>query len=370
MAALKTEVDKIDTETLKTVPDDLAKLSNVVKNDVVKKTEHSSLKTKVDNIDTSSYVTKTKFENDISDLDDKNDKTDKKIPDITNLATKSGITSLLATRTSNSKTTEIENKIKTVDNKIPTTTGPATKTELTAVENKIPDANGFVKKSDYTTEITPIKNDFVNNASLDGKLNGLKAQNIADEVKKVDDKTKKNASDILGFESRLKQKEDIVDEGQRENSFTRGFYYYLQKNYLVYECRTYSFKKNTSNKLTTWKSTGIDNLSTNSNLKAISDGKLLLPTLENYGRMSVKFNGSCFVQNKVLHPNNNNAVNIYIVYKLDIINNTRNTDYTIQTALFGAIKITKNNDFSKNNYEEYGICFNEGGEFIHTVKRG
>ena len=137
----------------------------------------------------------------------------------------------------------------------------------------------------------------------------------------------------------------------------------MQKNYLVYECRTYSFKKNTSNKLTTWKSTGIDNLSTNSNLKAISDGKLLLPTLENYGRMSVKFNGSCFVQNKVLHPNNNNAVNIYIVYKLDIINNTRNTDYTIQTALFGAIKITKNNDFSKNNYEEYG-------EFIHTVKRG
>ena len=64
---------------------------------------------------------------------------------------------------------------------------------------------------------------------------------------------KKNASDILGFESRLKQKEDIVDEGQRENSFTRGFYHYLEKSYLVYECRTYSFKKNTTSKLTTWK---------------------------------------------------------------------------------------------------------------------
>ena len=38
---------------------------------------------------------------------------------------------------------------------------------------------------------------------------------------------KKNATDILGFESRLQQKEDIVDEEQRENSFTRGFYYYL-----------------------------------------------------------------------------------------------------------------------------------------------
>ena len=39
LAALKTEVDNTDTDKLKTVPDDLAKLSNVVKNDVVKKTE-------------------------------------------------------------------------------------------------------------------------------------------------------------------------------------------------------------------------------------------------------------------------------------------------------------------------------------------
>ena len=43
LAALKTEVDKIDTDKLKTVPDDLAKLSNVVKNDVVKNTTHNTL---------------------------------------------------------------------------------------------------------------------------------------------------------------------------------------------------------------------------------------------------------------------------------------------------------------------------------------
>ena len=48
LASLKTEVDKIDVETLKTVPVDLAKLSDAVKNDVVKKTEYNSLKTKVD----------------------------------------------------------------------------------------------------------------------------------------------------------------------------------------------------------------------------------------------------------------------------------------------------------------------------------
>ena len=40
LAALKTEVDKIDADKLKTVPADLAKLSNVIDNDVVKKTDY------------------------------------------------------------------------------------------------------------------------------------------------------------------------------------------------------------------------------------------------------------------------------------------------------------------------------------------
>ena len=48
LAALKTEVDKMDVDKLKTIPADLAKLSNVVKNDVVKKTDYS---TKVTNIE-------------------------------------------------------------------------------------------------------------------------------------------------------------------------------------------------------------------------------------------------------------------------------------------------------------------------------
>ena len=48
LASLKTEVDKIDADKLKTIPIDLVKLSNVIKNYVVKKTEYNSLKTKVD----------------------------------------------------------------------------------------------------------------------------------------------------------------------------------------------------------------------------------------------------------------------------------------------------------------------------------
>ena len=54
LAALKTEVDKIDTDKLKTVPDDLAKLSNVVKNDVVKKTDYNA---KINAIDSAAKAT-------------------------------------------------------------------------------------------------------------------------------------------------------------------------------------------------------------------------------------------------------------------------------------------------------------------------
>ena len=79
--------------------------------------------------------------------------------------------------------------------------------------------------------------------------------------------------------------------------------------------------------------------------------------------MNVKFSGNYFVQNKVLHPNNNNVVNIYIVYKLDPISFSRNTDRTVQNALLGAITIPENTDSSKNKYQGYGICFDEGGSF-------
>ena len=48
LAALKTEVDKIDVDKLKTTPADLTKLSNVVKNDVVKKTNYSTKITSIE----------------------------------------------------------------------------------------------------------------------------------------------------------------------------------------------------------------------------------------------------------------------------------------------------------------------------------
>ena len=56
MVNLKTKVDKLDIDKLASVPVDLSKLSNVVKNDVVKKTVFDKLVAKVNNIDTSGLV--------------------------------------------------------------------------------------------------------------------------------------------------------------------------------------------------------------------------------------------------------------------------------------------------------------------------
>ena len=81
LAALKTEVDKIDTDKLKTAPTDLAKLTNAIENDAVKKTDYN---TKVTSIEaqiaglTNSFVTRTKFSADTNTLDDKIDGVEKK----------------------------------------------------------------------------------------------------------------------------------------------------------------------------------------------------------------------------------------------------------------------------------------------------
>ena len=71
LASLKTEVDKLDIDKLVPVPVDLSKLSDVVKNDVVKKTAYDKLIAKVNSIDTSAFVLKTKYDIDKIEVEDK-----------------------------------------------------------------------------------------------------------------------------------------------------------------------------------------------------------------------------------------------------------------------------------------------------------
>ena len=100
---LKTKLDKLHVDKLIHVPVDLSKLSDVVKNDAVKKDVYNA---KIKNIED-------------------------KIPDITNLATK----------------TTLNAKINEVKGEIPNITNLATTSALTAVENKIPSVSNLVKKN-------------------------------------------------------------------------------------------------------------------------------------------------------------------------------------------------------------------------------
>ena len=92
-------------------------------------------------------------------------------------------------------------------------------------------------------------------------------------------------------------------------------------------------------------------------------GGINYPNLIENGRMSIKFDSVYLKQSKLVRPNNNNVINVYIGYKLDTVSNTRDDTFTVQNALFGGIKLTKNTDTSKYKYGGYGICFDEGGMF-------
>ena len=229
LTALKTEVDKIDADKLKTVPVDLAKLSNVVNNDVVKKTDYNTKVTNIESqiagvtkntldnladitkfkaVDTSNFVLKTKLASDFTTLENKIDTVDKKIRDISGLATKTSSTSYLQTTTFNSKVTEVENKIKSAN-----IIAKSANIKANTIRS---DLTGYVKKADVAMDITSIKNNYITNASLSSQLNDLKSQHITDEVKKVEDK---------------------VNENKKEIIFVKGFFSYEYHSNLVYDCK-------------------------------------------------------------------------------------------------------------------------------------
>ena len=106
-------------------------------------------------------------------------------------------------------------------------------------------------------------------------------------------------------------------------------------------------------------------------MNAVANTKTDLPNFKNDGRMHFHLNGNHFQQIVAGIPNNDDVIIIYCVYKLDQIASTRGTSFTIQDALFGATEITKNaTDNRKNNYKGYGICFDEGSQFGHTMSEG
>ena len=134
----------------------MSKLSNVVKNDVIKKDVYNKLVTKVDNIDTSGFVLKTKYDTDKSELENK-------IPDTSGLV----------------KKTDYNTKITEIEGKIPDISDLATKIALTTVENKITSISNLVKKADYNTKVTEIENK-LNNHNHDKYIDTSKFNKLAE----------------------------------------------------------------------------------------------------------------------------------------------------------------------------------------------
>ena len=154
LADLKTEVDKLDIDKLVLVPTDFGKLSNVLKNDVVKKTVYDKLVAKVNNIDTNDFVFKSNYNADKTELE-------KKMPNVTDFFKKV-------------KLTELEKKIPDINNL-------ATTTVLNAVENKIPNVSNLVKKTDYNTKITEVENK-LNNHNHDKYIDTSEFNKLAADV--------------------------------------------------------------------------------------------------------------------------------------------------------------------------------------------
>ena len=139
-------------------PADLSKLRDVVKNDVVKKDGYDKLVSKVNSIDTSGFVLKTKYDTDKSELENK-------VPDTSGLVEK----------------TDYDAKIADIESKIPDVSNLKTKAALTTVENKIPSVSSLVKKTDYNTKVTEIENK-LNNHNHDKYITTPEFNTLAADV--------------------------------------------------------------------------------------------------------------------------------------------------------------------------------------------
>ena len=79
-------------------------------------------------------------------------------------------------------------------------------------------------------------------------------------------------------------------------------------------------------------------------------------------KFTVEFKGSCLKQDKATFTYRK-VVNLFIVYYIDTWSRDLNTKVTLGDCLFGAVKLTKNDNPDKNGYSGYGIGFDGHAQF-------
>ena len=330
LANLKTEVDKLDIDKLVPVLVDLSKLSNVVKNDVIKKDVYYKLVAKVNSIDTSGLVLKTKYDTDKSEFENK----------------------ICDTR-GHVRKTDYNTKISDIEGKIPDISNLATKTALTAVENKIPYVSNLVKKTDYNTKVTEIENKLndhnhdkyittweFNKWAADvfiarlAQFNLIRKTDFDIKLSNFDSKIAENKTKNWSIENELKKLKtfdlsSFIGKSHFEEDGTQ--------NYLVFQSMHKYFKLFSISQyleyVSEWKSKGLSSES----IKEISAPDNSLNPALNYSdtKIRVKFTGGCLKQSKISYTLVK-IVNIYIVYELGASGSNSN-DPTLKNCLFGAV---------------------------------
>ena len=283
---MKSKVDKLDVDKLVSVPVDLSKLSDAVKNNFVQKDVYNA---KIKNIED-------------------------KMSDITNLATN----------------TTLNVKINEIKNEIPGITSLATTTAITAVENKIPNVSNLVKKTDYNTKINEIENKITTDHDHDkcittqefNKLTSekftarLKQANLASKsdianfIKKTD--LNKNELNELSKKVKAISTKGLTKDLINKFSILNGANYFalgIFQNYLVFiPAKKYIKYFTGTNWIDSWKSNGMSE----ENIKNItkSDSNFPPTFVDHHALPDINFNGHCLINN-ISIPNK--VINLYIL---------------------------------------------------------
>ena len=232
------------------IPVDLSKLSDVVKNDVFKKTAYDKLVTRVNSIDTSGVVLKTKYDTDKSELQNK-------IPDTNALV----------------KKTDYDAKITDVEGKIPDVSYLAAKIALATVENRTPSVGSLVKKTDYDTKVKEVE-DKLNSNNHDKyittpEFNILAADVFNARLAQANLMVKTNFNNTVSslnskiVENKTKN-ESVENQLEKLKTFDLGYFvgksYFEEdgaQNYLIFQSIHRYFKITNAKYISSWKSKGL-----------------------------------------------------------------------------------------------------------------
>ena len=200
-------------------------------------------------------------------------KIEDKIPDITNLATKTALINV-ENKIPNVSGLVIKTVLTAVENKIPNVSNFETKTALTNLSNTVPNITTLIKKSDYDTKVAEIESKYVSNTGFGSKLaqaNFITKRNFDAKIIELENNTEK----LQTFDSSyFKDKNHFEEDGTQ--------------NYLVFQPISRYFRIN-GKYILSWKSKGLSDETITP--YASSDNS---PLIDHYrSRIRLKFNKSC-----------------------------------------------------------------------------